>query len=348
MSTITDVDGEFKISGLIGDSIRIQHLNYEIFGIKISDEKKKFVLSGKVNNLKEVPITAGFVMFKKSCQNTYKKFKGKNISRGYLRYFSINDKDTTQIIDVDLDIVQQKLKDFNKGERILPYKVQERNRIIGKSPFLGIEPIFLNINFINDWASSLGHAKYYKIEDDIFFKYYFFGYGSDDQHKFERIEVVIQRSDTCLISVKYFTNFSFIDKGGKTMKIKNHCWYIKYEYINEFAYLSESMSNFILLNPKNIDNELAVSLFFRTYNNGVDNSNRRPNGRAISQNFWLPFLIKNRFQEEFWESKEYLFFDTNIFDSLLNKKGPLENESMWSGVNSFPLGYKYYMDNKKY
>ena len=348
VSSITNVEGEFNISGLLGDSIRIQHLNYEILEVKVLDEKKKYVLTEKINNLSEVPITAGFVMFKKSCENTYKTFKQLNISRGYLRYFCTNDKDTTQVIDVDLDIVQQKLKDFNKGEKISIYKVQERNRIIANNPFLGIEPMFLNINFINNWASSLGHAKYQKIEEDNFFKYYFFGNDSVDQHKFDRIEVVIQRSDTCLISVNYFSNISFINKEGKSVKIKNHYWHIKYEYLNGFAYLSESVSNFIVYNPKNNDNELAVSLIYRTYDNGSENLKRRPKGRAIIQNIWLQGLIKNRYQEEFWDCKEYLNFDVKIFDSLLNMNVTVENGSMWSVKNPLPLGYKYYIDNKKF
>ena len=132
------------------------------------------------------------------------------------------------------------------------------------------------------------------------------------------------------------------------MKIKNHCWYIKYEYINEFAYLSESMSNFILLNPKNIDNELAVSLFFRTYNNGVDNSKRRPEGNGIFFNTLFQGLIKNRYHEEFWDNKEYLIFDINIFDSLLNIKSTLKNESNRSGNTPQALSYKYYFQKIKF
>ena len=281
MSSITNANGVFSLSGILGDSIRIQHLNYDILEAKTTDEKKTFILIGKVNNLREVPITAGYVMIRKSCENTYKRFKGKNILRGYLRYFSTNDKDTTQIIDVDLDLVQQKLKDFNKGEKISPFKVQERNRILANNPFSGLKPLFLNIKFVNDWAVSVGRAHYKKTEDDLVFKYYIVKNDSIDAGSIAGVEVVIQKSDTCLSTVKYFTTFPLKDKEDKSVKIKSHCWYIKYEYINGFAFLSESMSKLILPNPENIDNELSVSLFYRTYNDGSENLKRRPEGNGI-------------------------------------------------------------------
>ena len=348
MSSITNANGVFSLSGILGDSIRIQHLNYDILDAKTTDEKKTFILIGKVNNLREVPITAGYVMIRKSCENTYKRFKGKNILRGYLRYFSTNDKDTTQIIDVDLDLVQQKLKDFNKGEKISPFKVQERNRILANNPFSGLKPLFLNIKFVNDWAVSVGRAHYKKTEDDLVFKYYIVKNDSIDAGSIAGVEVVIQKSDTCLSTVKYFTTFPLKDKEDKSVKIKSHCWYIKYEYINGFAFLSESMSKLILPNPENIDNELSVSLFYRTYNDGSENLKRRPEGNGIFFNTLFQGLIKNRYHEEFWDNKEYLIFDINIFDSLLNIKSTVKNESNRSGNTPQALSYKYYFQKIKF
>ncbi|MEI7829324.1 MAG: carboxypeptidase-like regulatory domain-containing protein [Prolixibacteraceae bacterium] len=348
MSSVTNVTGEFSISGLVGDSIRIQHLNFNQLDVIVLGLNNKYVLREKFNIMSEIPVTAGYVMIRKSCENTYNRFKDKNISRGYLRYFSASDKDTTQIIDVDLDIVQQKLKDFNKGERISPFKVQERNRSIANNPFSGLKPLFLNINFINDWSVSVGRAQYKKSEDDLFYKYYFAVNDSVEGGIITGIEVVIQKSDTCLLTVKYFTTFPLQDKEGKNIKIRSHCWYIKYEYKNGFAYLSESMSKLILPNPKNIDNDLSVSLFFRTYDDGSENLKRRPNGNGIFFNSWLQSLIKNRYQEEFWASKEYLNFDVNIFDSLLNMKGTVENGYIWSGKIPRTLGYTYYIHKDKF
>lgn len=316
-SSITDINGVFKLEANIGDSIRIQHLNFETLEFKVRVMNDNYILIQKNINLSEVTVTAKYTisLFKKSCKNTFDTFKDKNISRGYLRYLSTVGKDTTQIIDIDFDIVQKKQKSIDKGEIFYPHKVQERNVYNSSTPFFRTTPFFTYINLIYTWASYLDHFNYSKVEDSRYIKLHFIGNNSDN-----RIEVIIQKKDTCLLSVTEIFSTSFVNKNGGRLKIEQSCWHIKYAYENGIGYLYELSSRLILPNPKNDKDVLSMLLFYKTYNSGVNNLKRRPNGRRMFYNSWDPQRIKNRYSEKFWES---ISFTSNIpynFENIVNLK----------------------------
>jgi len=126
---ISNGDGEFVIKGRIGDSIRIRHLNYKISTFKVEANNSKYILSPKNFNLPEmvVSLNYAFQLFKKSSENTFNRLKDKSISRWYLQYTKVENKDTLIRQDLDLDIKRKKFKSFEKGEKISVIKIQERS-----------------------------------------------------------------------------------------------------------------------------------------------------------------------------------------------------------------------------
>jgi hypothetical protein len=145
-SCITNNNGKFILHGEKGDSIRLQHLNYKTNEYVIHKPVENFVLLKKDFFIDEVIVSPKFAfdLFKKSCENTYKTFKAENISRAYVKCVIKLGKIEAQVVDLDLDIVQKKMKSYKRGEQIHTYKIQERIESLGKLPQIDF---MLQLNF---------------------------------------------------------------------------------------------------------------------------------------------------------------------------------------------------------
>ena len=322
-SSITNVKGVFQLEGNIGDSIRIRHLNYKTGEFKISLPNDNYTLSQKNYNLGEVVVSANYAarLFEKSCENTYNKLKDKNISRGFLRNIRIENNDTTQLIDIDLDIVQRKQKSYNQREKIAPYKVQERiiRDTINTTELKIKSSMFPSFNKVN-WSKFQNYFNYFEIEDPEVIKLYFFNKKSF-KDSIIHIEVIIQKSDTLLLSIAIIGKNLLKNKKGVTLKMDTNSFtYIKYNYDNDFSYISEFRRGWILTNSVFGRKDLTVLQFFKTYNNGASNLERRPNGHRIFDNVLESNKIKNKYDEEFWERDLYLNITPYDFEYLLNLK----------------------------
>lgn len=307
-SAITNVNGFFNIKGKVGDSIRIQHVNCVTKEIRIKAPDDSYMLLTKNIRLGEITVTAKYAIniFKRSCSNTFNTFKHNNIYRGYFRYLSTIDKDTSQIINIDLDMVQKKRKDIDEGEKLIPYKVQESNEFKPSTPFCRTQPFFTYIDQIYTWANYLDNANYFKVEDSLYIKLYFIG-------KKQKMEVVIQKEDTCLVCVTEVSSAPLRKKTGEQLKINKSYWHIKYAYENGIGYLSEMSNELIFQDTRNEKNLLTFMQFYKTYDYKVDNMKRRPNGDRIYNNLWEPRFIKNSYEEKFWKR---MSFTNNIPDSM--------------------------------
>ena len=294
-SAISNENGMFSITGEIGDTVSIQHVSCIVKEFEVRDNDAIYILHSKSINLEEVTVTAYAIsLFKKSCINTFNSFKDKNIYMGYFRYISTIDKDVTQVIDIDLDMVQKKLKNIEKGEKIMPYKIQERNEIQPTAPFCRTKPFFTYINQIYDWATFLGSSYSLKVEDSLQVKLYFIG-------KSQKVEVAIQKEDSCLVSVTIVSTAPFRNKVGEQIKINKSFSKIEYAYKNEVGYLSEMSDLLVLPNPRDSTKTLTFSQFYKTYNFETEKMKQRPHGHPIVGNSWDPQLIKNRDPEMFFE-----------------------------------------------
>jgi len=282
-SSITNKNGIFQLSGNAGDSIRIQHVNYKTKDFKVNKISDNYRLLEKNYSLGEVIVSANYAarLFELSCRKTYDKLKEENISRGYLRKVIVVEQDTTQLIDIDLDVVQKKQKSFNHEEKILPYKIQERIvESLQDSIKLNARIfIFPQFNLIA-WDKFEKYFNYFEIQDSQFINLYFLNKKSF-QESVTHIEVKIQKSDSCLYSVALINMNLFRNKKGETLKMQTKIIeHVRYDYKNGFSYLSESFRGVFLNNPET-GRKGMVNQFFKTYNNGATNLGKRPG----TQNF---------------------------------------------------------------
>jgi hypothetical protein len=320
-SSITNKNGMFQLSGNVGDSILIQHLNYKAKDFRVNKLSDNYRLLEKNYSLGEVVVSANYAarLFELSCRKTYDKLKEENISRGYLRKMVVVEKDTTQLIDIDLDIVQKKQKSFNQKEKILPYKIQERivesHQDSTKLNFrLNIFPEF---NMI-EWDKFEKYFNYFEIQDAKFINLYFLNKKSF-QDSITHIEVKIQKSDSCLYSFAVISKKRFKNRKGETLKMQTKIvGYARFDYIDGFSYLLENCTGIFLTNSETGRKDMTVNQFFKTYNNGAANLEKRPDGRRIFYNEITKNLIKNKYEEEFWKNDSYLEYSNYDFDKLLN------------------------------
>lgn len=311
----------FQLSGNVGDSIRIQHVNYKTTEFRILKINDNYTLSEKNYSLGEVVVSASYAarLFELSCRKTFDKLKEENISRGYLRKVVIVDKDTTQLIDIDLDIVQKKQKSFNQKDKILPYKIQERIvESLQDSAKLNLRMnIFPEFNMIA-WDKFEKYFNYFELQDSQFINLYFLNKKSF-QDSVTHIEVKIQKSDSCLYSFAMISKKRLKNRKGETLKMQTKIiGYTRFDYKDGFSYLLENCMGILLTNSETGRKDLTVKQFFKTYNNGAANLEKRPDGLRIFYNAITKSTIKNKYEEEFWENDSYLEYTNYDFDKLLN------------------------------
>ncbi len=320
-SSISNKNGVFHLSGNTNDSIRIQHVNYNTKDFRVNKISDDYKLLEKNYSLGEVVVSANYAarLFELSCRKSYEKLKDENISRGYLRKVVVVEKDTTQLIDIDLDIIQKKQKSFDQKEKILPYKIQER---IVENPEDSIKlnarmDIFPQFNLIA-WDRFEKYFNYFEIQDSQFINLYFLNKKSF-QDSVTHIEVKIQKSDSCLYSIARISKNRLKNRKGEVLKMQTKFIdYIRYDYIDGFSYLLERYDGIFLTNSETGRKDMSFMQFFKTYNNGAANLEKRPYGRRIFDNEITKNLIKNKYKEKFWENDSYMEFTNYDFDKLLN------------------------------
>lgn len=321
-TTVSDAKGEFVIKGVIGDSIRIQHLNYGSSIYKIEANNSSYILRLQNFNLPEVIVSYNyaFQLFKKSSENTFDRLKDKSVSRGYWRYTYVKNKDTLALQDMDLDIKREKLKSFDKGEKISVFKIQERSvcdSLLDNKHGLTGKLIFPQINRFK-WDTFSKSYNYYKVEDSEYIRLYFI----NKKHRTNndvRFEVVIQKEDTCIV----FTGVTYCgdlrNKAGNVLKDVKSYSFMKYDFVDGISFLSESFYRVTFPDPKKGTNE-EMTLCYKTYNNGIHNLVRRPKGRIIYKNIFNTRSVKNKYSENFWINNSGIDKMDYDFSRLANMK----------------------------
>jgi hypothetical protein len=302
-SAITNEGGFFKLEGKSGDSLRIQHVDCKTKDFIVVKLHDNYMLERKFTSLGEVEVTAQYVrgLLNKSCQNTFDKFhKQKTVSRGYFSYRSTNNCDTTQVIDLDVDVVYKKKKNLDKGQSIIPFTMQSRNLCDSSTLFVRIKPLYFTINEVSSWANFFENFRYYKVEDTSLIKLYFVGCETEGI-----TEVTISKMDTCLVSFIINSGKSKLTSTeGNKIHIGQSTHYIKYDYTNGYCVIAESGIKYTLHHPHHKDEVLSMSLLFKSYNNSP-NLERRETSDGIWFNKFEPKDFKTNYTTEFWNSKEY-------------------------------------------
>jgi hypothetical protein len=322
-STVSNAKGEFVIKGVIGDSIRIQHLNYGSSIYKVEANNANYILCLKDFNLPEVVVSPNyaFQLFKKSSENTFNRLKDKSISRGYLQYTAVKDNDTLVRQDLDLDIKRQRLNTFDKGERISVIKIQERSvcdSVINEKKGLISKYICPPISRFK-WDSFSKSYDYYKVEDSEYIRLYFIN-KKQPAVNVPRFEVVIQKEDSCLTFIGVYYNGNPRNKAGGVMENVKLTSFMKYDFVDGISFLSETFDRVIFPDPKKKDINCEMTLCYKTYNNGIHNPARRQDGRIVFKNIFDTRRIKNKYFENFWINNSGIDKMNYDFTRLINMK----------------------------
>ena len=179
-------------------------MNYETNHYRINILNPEFILLKKDFLIEEVKVSPQFAfdLFNKSCENSWKTFKEKNISRALVKctrklYGHVD----AQIANLDVDIVQEKLKNYKRGEKVNLYKIQEMLETPGKLPD---EDFLLDLNLFYPpiqqiyWVDLPKQFNYVKQEENNFLKL-ILSSKSTYNHKCN-IEVTMNKKDTTLHS----------------------------------------------------------------------------------------------------------------------------------------------------
>ncbi len=319
-SSITNIEGEFKLEGNVGDSIRIQHLNYFSGTFIIVDFNDTYILNQKSFSIKEVFISASYAsaLLKKSCDNTYSKLKNKNYYRGYLNYLLLTNNDTTQIVSVDLDLTHRKFNNLNQGEKINSFSIQER--VVKDTASTGKLSIAKYIGFpLNGfiWKEIPNTFNYVKIEDSLFIKIYLLSKKSV-LDSIMNCEVIINKKDTCLYSIAITNKNAFINKKNKEIIENNGSYqYVRYGFTNHTYYLAEFSNGFLIRDPQKENLLYKGSIYYKTYQTGV-NLKKRKKRRRIPGNIFIPNQFKNKYYNDFWKDINKTAVTISDFDYLFN------------------------------
>lgn len=322
-TTLSNAKGEFVLKGVIGDSIRIQHLNYGSSTYKIEANNSSYILSLQNFKLPEVIVSSNyaFQLFKKSSENTFNRLKDKSISRGYLLYTTVKDKDTLVRQDLDLDIKRRRLTTFDKGERISVIKIQERSvcdSVINEKKGFISRYICPPISRFK-WDSFSKSYNYYKVEDSEYIRLYFID-KKQPTINVPRFEVVIQKEDSCLTFIGEYYNGNPRNKAGNILENVKLTSFMKYDFVDGISFLSETFDRVIFPDPKKKDINNEMTLCYKTYNNGIHNSARRPKGRIIYKNIFNTRSVKNKYSENFWINNSGIDKMDYDFSRLANMK----------------------------
>jgi len=331
-SCITNANGEFKLEAEIGDSVKIQHLNYTTNNFKIQKTKEEFILFENDFLIEEVIVTPQFAfdLFNKSCENTWETFKEKNISRAYTKCTrKLHGEVVAQEVFLDVDIIQQKQKTYKKGEKTDIYRIQEKTEIHGDFPenefLLDLNLFYPPIQQIY-WVDLPKSFNYMKREENNFIKL-ILSSKSTYNHKCN-IEVSINKKDTTLnyfamvkkdLFIPVMGSFMFMGKPQIQMDsiyIPKTYHYIEYDYTDGFGYLSEYIQGAVI-KP---DCEIEISEHLKIYKNGAKTLPGRKNRKRIFQNRLVLKSIKNRHENEFWKNELFPDIIPYGFDALENMK----------------------------
>lgn len=333
-SCITDSAGFFRLEAGVNDSVLIQQLNYQQEEFVIRKPVENFILTKKDFFIEEVTVSPQFAfdLFNKSCENTWRTFKEENITRAYCQSIRKDGGQISQVADFDLDIVQQKHKKYDRGEKIIPYKIQEK--LETKEQYNNKKfQIYLNLFYplIQQiyWVDLPEHFNYIKKEDAENIQLVLISKSTYDHTC--NIEVTIRKKDTLL------TSFAMVRKGMKlplesvtfldgmkqqesdTIYAEKTYHYIKYDFAEGFGYLSEYAQGAVFSYSDNVSNTYEISEHLKTYNDGTEVLAKRPNRRRIFDNSVNLNSINNRYSEDFWKYTSFpkkIAYDFNQLSRL--------------------------------
>jgi hypothetical protein len=294
-SCITNANGLFQLQGNEGDSVIIQHLNYEPKSFTIKLKNNTYILTEKNIQLESINISPSIVvdLLKKSCQNTFEKLSKTSLSRVYFDYTLLKNEDTAHIVNLDLDVIHRKRKNMEDGENFKSYIVKKHVMLdsakTGNMFFSNYIGRPLNLFIRNNLTKGFNIVK---TEDslNIIIQCSLKKSVSDSIMNWE---VLIDKKDTCLHKISMITTLSYKNKKGTILTGNTSSYqFVNYISKNNKYYLDEVINKTSFQNLKNDSIFYTASFQYKTYQI-VENEERREKGKYIPNNFFISKKYKN-------------------------------------------------------
>lgn len=292
-SCITNANGIFLLQGEIGDSVIVQHLNYESKAFILKLDNDLYILAEKNIHLKSINISPAITvdLLKKSCRNTFEKLAMSSVSKVYFDYTLLNNEDTAHVVKLELDVVHQKRKNLEAGENFKSYVVEKQVKLdtiktgnIFFSNYIG-RPLNLFV-----WKDLTKGFNITKTEDSLNIEIHCYLKESVSDSIMNWI-ILIDKKDTCLHTVSMLSTLPFRNKKG-TIKLSSmgSFQFVKFKNSDNNYYLDEVINSTSIRHPDSDSIYYTAIFHYKTYQIGKElekrkNSKYIPNDTFISKQF---------------------------------------------------------------
>lgn len=294
-SCITNANGIFQLQAVVGDSIAIQHLNYEPKSFIIEINNNTYLLNEKNIHLEEINISPTIIvdLLRKSCQNTFDKLSKTSLSRVNYDYTLLVNEDTAHIVNLDLDVIHGKHKTLEAGESFKSYIVEKHVKLdsvkAGKMFFSNFIGRPLNLA---KWKDLTKGFNIIKTEDSLNIKI-LCSLKKSVSDSTMNWEILIDKKDTCLHSVSMITTLPYRNKKGTVILSTTGSYqYVRFKNINNNYYLHEVRNGASIRHPENDSIFYTVTFRYKTYQTG-ENLEKRKNGKYIPDGTFTSKRYKN-------------------------------------------------------
>jgi hypothetical protein len=288
-SSITNMEGFFRLNGKIGDSITIQHVTHISAGFIVTEKDDVYTLPEKSLVLPEVTVSPAhiFELFEKGLRSTFEKLADKSLSRVFYDYRFLVNNDTAHVVNLDLDVIHQKKKRFEEGDKFISYVVNNNFRLdtgrIGKalsSTYIGMPITMFKLNTIIPKNFNISKT------EDAFDIIIYLNSKRAGIDSVMNLKVLISKEDSCVHEISIEHTFNMVDKKNKkiaTEKDKSF-HYGKYTEENGRYYLKEAIVS-KSANPIGKSDHFSILYHYKAYQNG-ENLSRRKKGKLIPKNIF--------------------------------------------------------------
>ncbi|MRT92120.1 carboxypeptidase-like regulatory domain-containing protein [Ancylomarina sp. 16SWW S1-10-2] len=317
--TATDTLGLFHIDAQLGDTILIYHLNVGCQEHVINSSPSTIILNKKNHSLTEIEVSNNFAfkLFDSCRLNTYKKLRNQYNLRAYWRGIETSNNDTLQLVDIDFDVCQEKLRKIGKEAVINLKKIQERklvrpatSKILKQFDFQSrVKPFENNFliykNFNEDYI--------YKIRENDDNLILSFAPKRKIKKAYNNIEVAIRKNDFCIDYIssctaknkQIYAQEKSVSKNITRTNIEV-ALFLKYSYTKDFCYLSyyEMIKTFLVSSDEGVSNRMNHKSAYQVYNPEIKNCDLRT-GKNIMR-YSILDKAENNYIDKFWKNPQFI------------------------------------------
>lgn len=226
----------------------------------------------------------------KGCRNTFEKLAVKSLFRVFYSFILLVNNDTTHIVNLDLDVIHEKKKEFKEVYKSYVVKsiVRYDAEKAGKKSFHNYVGMPINRFTFNKLI------KYFiitKTEDQSYIIIYLNSKRSFND-SIMNWKVLISKKDLCLHEISMETTIPYINKEKKNVTEKNKYFqFVRYNCINGKYYLDEVINSHSFQSISN-KNSIFVLTHYKVYQEGGNFVERRKS-IIIPKNYFFSNHYRN-------------------------------------------------------